>query len=135
MTKNPKLQLCRQHFLLEALSIHQPPNVVVPKEHASAQLQFWIFLFFFYLQNCTRIETFVYCANKCCIIIIIRRKHFDGQLVFVLTRFYCNPFKTSYFDIISNIFVTEFGNLPNRRVAVRMGIPTGFPYEWEWELI
>ena len=33
MTKNSKLQLCRQHFLLEA-SIHQPPNIVLPKEHA-----------------------------------------------------------------------------------------------------
>ena len=32
--KNPKLQLCGQHFLLEALSIHQPPNIVPPKEHA-----------------------------------------------------------------------------------------------------
>ena len=25
MTKNPKLQLCGHRFLLEALSIHQPP--------------------------------------------------------------------------------------------------------------
>ena len=41
--KSPKLQQCRQHFLLEALSIHQQPNKVPPKEHASAQLQFRIF--------------------------------------------------------------------------------------------
>ena len=34
MTKNPKLQLCRHHFPLEALSIHQPPNIVPPKEHS-----------------------------------------------------------------------------------------------------
>ena len=34
MTKNPKSQLCRQDFLLEALSIHQPPNIVPPMEHA-----------------------------------------------------------------------------------------------------
>ena len=35
MTKDPKFQLCRQDFLLEALSIHQPPNIVPPKEHAA----------------------------------------------------------------------------------------------------
>ena len=51
--KNPKLQQCRQHFLLEALSIHQQPNIVPPKEHASAQLQFWIFLF---LISCIMLE-------------------------------------------------------------------------------
>ena len=37
MSKNPKLQLCKQHFPLEALSIHQPPNIVPPKGKASAQ--------------------------------------------------------------------------------------------------
>ena len=43
MTKNPKLQLCKQHFPLEALSIHQPPNIVPPKGMRRHRLQFWIF--------------------------------------------------------------------------------------------
>ena len=33
--KNPKLQLCRQHFPLEALPFNQPPNIVAAKELAA----------------------------------------------------------------------------------------------------
>ena len=32
--KNLKLQLCRQHFLVEALSVIEPPNIVPPSENA-----------------------------------------------------------------------------------------------------
>ena len=40
-----KLQLCRQDFLLEALSIHQPPNIVPPKEHVVGTAAIWDFCF------------------------------------------------------------------------------------------
>ena len=32
--KNLKLQLCRQHFLVEALLVIEPPNIVPPSENA-----------------------------------------------------------------------------------------------------
>ena len=32
--KNRKLQLCRQHFLVEALLVIEPPNIVPPNENA-----------------------------------------------------------------------------------------------------
>ena len=32
--KNLKLQLCRQHFLVEALLVIEPPNIVPPDENA-----------------------------------------------------------------------------------------------------
>ena len=37
-SKNLKLQLCRQHFLVEALLIIKTPNLVPPMEMQSAQL-------------------------------------------------------------------------------------------------
>ena len=42
--KNRKLQLCRQHFLVEALLVIEPPNIVPPNENAvGTAVKFLIF--------------------------------------------------------------------------------------------
>ena len=56
MTKNPILRRCRQDFLLEARSIHQPPNIVPPKEHAvgtAAILDFYYYYYYYYCADDT----------------------------------------------------------------------------------
>ena len=61
--KNLKLQLCRQHFLVESLLVIKPPNIVPPSENAVGTAVILDFLFFSVRltsqdHKCQRSETF-----------------------------------------------------------------------------
>ena len=46
--KNLKLQLCRQHFLVEALLVIEPPNIVPPSENAVGTAVILDFYYYYY---------------------------------------------------------------------------------------